>query len=124
MLCIMLIPLTTRSQIKSFVDRNKVHYTNDDCTNLDIIEHVIDQNRFSHDHVLNPSKMFFFSIRKVNCQIKVSNGSDILIIFEFVIQVYFFLNQHMVFKEKYTLAAFERIDKACHFHPIAYMRLL
>jgi hypothetical protein len=54
------IPLPKRSQIKSFVDRNKVHYTNDDCTNLDIIEHVINQNRFCDDPVLNPSKIFFF----------------------------------------------------------------
>ncbi len=67
---------------------------------------------------------FFIFIREVNDQIKVSsNGSDILIIFEFA-QVYFFYNQPMVFKEKYALAAFECIDKAPHFHPIEHIWIL
>ena len=55
-----LIPLPSKKQIKSFIDRNKDQYSIEDSTNLDHIEDCINKNSFTKEHSTSPIKMFFF----------------------------------------------------------------
>ena len=99
-----LLKLPTRLQIKGFLKPNKIKYTKDLASNIDEIERIINNNRFSQEHYLDTYIMFFFSIRQVNDRIVIGNGRD--------------RNHFRALKQ--ALSFFDRIY--CH-HILAYNRL-
>ena len=54
------LKLPTRLQIKGFLVRNKIKYTKNLASNIDEIERIINNNRFSQEHYLDTYIIFSF----------------------------------------------------------------
>ena len=123
-----IIPFPSREQIRNFINNNKNHKTKkSESNNLDLIVEYVNNNTLKEECMKNKEIMFFFSINKNNeDKIVVGTGNDNEHFYicatslallnncdasnQNHITMYGIDGTYKIFKEKFTLVAFGRLD--------------